>query len=175
MALLLSVLSLSAGLPTDCPATTERLPTTVTPVAYNLTLRPATAAGTFSGSVDILAKTAGGSAPLDCVTLHAGANLTIAAARVNGVALDVKAQLVRNTSSEMLTLQLKSPVSGDLRLRFEFHSVFHESVGSGYPPDRGLYRIPVSANNSTRSDKDYMAIAESWAVEARNSKRWYWY
>ena len=142
-----------------CDWRSERLPPTVIPSHYNLTLRPQPAAGVFSGSVAIVAAA---SAPTRCIVLHTGPNLTLSSMTVDGVAV---ARARRNATSEMLTLELASTVpAGPVVLRFEFGSQLHSSVGQGYPANRGFYRIPV---NDSAGLPSWMAISELWAVEAR--------
>ena len=140
--------------PDPCHWTSERLPSSVAPTHYNLTLRPLANAGTFSGTVAIDAHIV---APTRCVVLHTGPNLTVSSMAVDGVAI---ASWRRNATSEMLTLELAHVVSaGPLALRFAFGGNMHGSVGQSYPANRGLYRIAV---NDTVGHPSWMAISELW-------------
>jgi hypothetical protein len=144
-----------------CDWRSERLPTTITPTHYNLTLRPMPDAGLFTGTVAIDARA---SASARCVVLHTGPNLTVSSMTVNGAAV---ASSRRNATSEMLTLELahEIPMGGALVLRFAFSGHLHSSLGQSYPANRGFYRIPI--NDSTTGRPSWMAISELWAVEAR--------
>ena len=145
--------------PDPCHWTSERLPSSVAPTHYNLTLRPLANAGTFTGTVAIDAHIV---APTRCVVLHTGPNLTVSSMLVNGAAV---ASSRRNATSEMLTLALSHALlAGALVLRFAFGGHLHSSLGQSYPANRGFYRIPV---NDSAGRPSWMAISELWAVEAR--------
>jgi aminopeptidase N len=131
------------------PAAAQRLPATVTPIHYDLTIAPDLASAKFTGHATIRVLLAG---PSDAIVLNA-AEITFKDVRVAAQGRTQTAKVTLDDKQEQATIEVPSPVpAGEVDISISYDGVLNSDL-------RGLY---LSEANQRR-----YAVTQLQATDAR--------
>ena len=127
----------------------QRLPTTVTPVHYDITVAPRLADATFGGNVKIGVRLA---APSSTIVLNA-AEITFGASSITAGGRKQPADVILDAAKEQATFKFATPVpAGEAELEIAYQGILNDDL-------RGLY---LSKANNRR-----YAVTQLEATDAR--------
>ena len=130
-------------------AAAQRLPETVTPVHYDITVAPDLAAAKFTGEVTIRVRVV---RPTTAITLNA-AEITFGDVTVRAAARTQRATVALDEAKEQATLTVPSPLeAGDAEIHIKYDGILNDDL-------RGLY---LSHANNRR-----YAVTQLEATDAR--------
>jgi aminopeptidase N len=130
-------------------AAAQRLPSTVTPVHYDITVAPRLAEATFAGNVTIRLRLA---SPASAISLNA-AEITFGSASITAAGRTQKAEVVLDAAKEQATFRVPAAVpAGEAELTIAYEGILNDDL-------RGLY---LSKANNRR-----YAVTQLEATDAR--------